>query len=139
MVKMDYIELKTEARNEIIDMTSEIERIVETSGLVNGQVLVFVPGSTGGISTVEYEPGLIKDLPDFFESIIPQNKTYCHNETWGDGNGHSHVRATLIGPSLMVPVEKGRMILGTWQQIVFIEFDNKSRRRKIVVQVMGEN
>jgi secondary thiamine-phosphate synthase enzyme len=104
----------------------------------NGCVLLFVPGATGALSTIEYEPGLIKDLPEFMEKIIPEKQYYHHNETWHDGNGHSHLRATLVGPSLTIPIQDQELILGTWQQVVFLEFDNKPHQRKIAVQFMGE-
>lgn len=122
----------------MIDITEPLRRMVQGSGLHNGQVLIFVPGSTGALSTVEFEPGLVKDLPEFFESIIPRNKVYHHDQTWGDGNGHSHIRATLVGPSLTIPLVKGKLILGTWQQVVFLEFDNRERNRRIGVQITGE-
>jgi secondary thiamine-phosphate synthase enzyme len=100
-------------------------------------VLVFVTGATGGLTTVEYEPGLLMDLPEAFGRIAPEGKTYHHDQTWHDGNGHSHVRASLLGPSLAVPVENGKLLLGTWQQIVFIDFDTRPRRRELVVQLNG--
>ena len=106
--------------------------------MLNGIVTVFVSGSTAAISTVEYESGLIADLQNAWERTIPQNMTYQHDRRWGDGNGHSHVRATLLGPSIVVPFFNTRMTLGTWQQIIVIDFDNRSRTRDIVVQIMGE-
>lgn len=138
MIRLHYIEIDTLGRNEMVDITDEVRGIVSQSEITDGQVLIFVPGSTGGLSTIEYEPGLIKDLPELMERLIPEKKYYHHNETWHDGNGHSHLRATLVGPSLTVPFENRRLILGTWQQIVFLEFDNKPHRRKIAVQLMGE-
>ena len=138
MVKTYHLLINTKGKNEIVDITRDIEDFVFDSKIMNGNVLVFVPGSTGGLSTIEYEPGLIKDLPEFMEKIIPEKDHYYHNETWGDGNGHSHLKATLIGPSLTIPIERKRLIVGTWQQIIFIEFDNKPHKRDIVVQIMGE-
>lgn len=138
MVKIYYIELNTRGKKEIIDITGNVQNIINQSEINNGNVLIFVPGSTGAISTVEYEPGLVKDIPELMEKIIPEKKNYYHNETWHDGNGHSHLRATLVGPSLTVPFENNRLVLGTWQQIIFLEFDNKPHHRKIVVQIMGE-
>jgi secondary thiamine-phosphate synthase enzyme len=138
MVELRYIEFSTEGKNEMVDISDEVRHIVCQSGIVNGSALIFVPGATGALSTIEYEPGLVKDLPELMEKIIPEKKYYHHNETWHDGNGHSHLRATLMGPSLSVPFEGQRLILGTWQQIVFLEFDNKPHRRKIAVQLMGE-
>jgi secondary thiamine-phosphate synthase enzyme len=138
MIVLDYIELETKGRNEVIDITDDVRRVVMQSGADNGSVLVFVPGATGALSTIEYEPGLVKDWPQLMEKLIPGKEYYYHNETWHDGNGHSHLRATLVGPSLTVPFENQRLILGTWQQIVFLEFDNKPHHRRIAVQVIGE-
>jgi secondary thiamine-phosphate synthase enzyme len=133
----DTIPLTTRGHADIIDITPEAREVIAKHGLKEGTLTLFVPGSTGGLSTVEYEPGLLKDLPEFFERIAPANQRYYHDETWHDGNGHSHVRATLIGPSLTVPFTGGKLTLGTWQQIIFIDFDNKTRRRELVAQVMG--
>lgn len=138
MIRLHYIEIDTRGNNEMIDISAEVRGIVSQSEITDGQVLIFVPGSTGALSTIEYEPGLIKDIPELMERLIPEKKYYHHNETWHDGNGHSHLRATLVGPSLTVPFENRRLILGTWQQVVFLEFDNKPHRRKIAVQLMGE-
>ena len=138
MIVLDYIEFETKGRNEVIDITDDVRQVVMQSGADNGSVLVFVPGATGALSTIEYEPGLVKDWPQLMEKLIPSREYYYHNETWHDGNGHSHLRATLVGPSLTVPFENQRLIMGTWQQIVFLEFDNKSHHRRIVVQVIGE-
>jgi secondary thiamine-phosphate synthase enzyme len=138
MVKLHFIELSTKGRNEMVDLTDEIGRIVKQSEFSDGSVLIFVPGATGALSTIEYEPGLIRDFPQLMEKLIPEKQYYSHNETWHDGNGHSHLRATLVGPSLTVPFENKRMVLGTWQQIIFLEFDNKPHHRKIAVQLMGE-
>jgi secondary thiamine-phosphate synthase enzyme len=138
MVKLSYIELSTNGENEIINLTLEIQKIVAAANVSDGQVLIFVPGSTGALSTIEYEPGLVRDLPQLLEKLIPRERAYHHDQTWHDGNGHSHLRATLIGPSLTVPFAKQRLILGTWQQIVYLEFDNKPRQRRIVVQLLGE-
>jgi secondary thiamine-phosphate synthase enzyme len=100
-------------------------------------VLVFVPGATAALTTVEFEPGLVRDLPELFERIAPRDRPYHHDETWHDGNGHSHVRASLLGPSLTVPVQGGKLLLGTWQQIVLVDFDNRPHRRELVVQLSG--
>ncbi|MBU1319727.1 MAG: secondary thiamine-phosphate synthase enzyme YjbQ [candidate division Zixibacteria bacterium] len=132
------IRVDTKGDGDILDLTQQVSESVNKSGISSGIVTVFVPGSTAGITTIEFEPGLQKDLPEFFEKIIPRNKTYHHDETWGDGNGFSHLRAALVGPSLTVPVVSGKLILGTWQQIVLLDFDNRSRQREIVVQVIGE-
>ncbi|MDP7033498.1 MAG: secondary thiamine-phosphate synthase enzyme YjbQ [Planctomycetota bacterium] len=119
------------------DLTSEVERLRGEVGLKEGIVTLFCPGSTGGFTTVEFEPGLVEDLEDLFERIAPRDRDYAHNQRWGDGNGHSHCRASLIGPSLTVPVEKGVLQLGTWQQIVFLDFDRPARTRSLVCQFLG--
>ena len=132
------LERQTQGLTSIFDITSEVIDYLTQSGISDGLVTVFVPGSTAAITTIEYEPGLLKDLPEFLEKIIPQNKSYHHDKTWGDGNGYAHLRAALLGPSLSVPVQNERMILGTWQQIILIDFDNRPRMRNIVVQIIGE-
>ncbi|MCP4217107.1 MAG: YjbQ family protein [bacterium] len=138
MVEMYTIEINTRGRNEMVDITEEVKRLVDDSGVTDGQALIFVPGATGALSTIEYEPGLIKDFSQLLERLVPEKETYCHNETWHDGNGHSHLKATLVGPSLTVPFINSGLIPGTWQQIVFLEFDNKPHHRKIAVQMMGQ-
>lgn len=138
MIQLSYIEFETKGRNEIVDITGNIRQIVDRSGINDGSALIFVPGATGGLSTIEYEPGLIEDFPNLMEKLIPEKEYYFHNETWHDGNGHSHLKATLIGPSLTIPYENKRLILGTWQQVVFLEFDNKPHHRRIAVQLIGE-
>lgn len=138
MIELCYIELNTKGKDEIINISDELRNILSKSNITNGNILVFVPGSTGAISTIEYEPGLVKDVPELMEKIIPENRHYHHNDTWHDGNGYSHLRATLIGPSLIIPFEERMLILGTWQQVVFLEFDNKPHHRRIAVQIMGE-
>jgi secondary thiamine-phosphate synthase enzyme len=129
----------SEANCQIFDITDNIINIIEKSKIKNGIVTVFAIGSTTGITTIEYEPGLLKDIPKLMEKLIPTFQNYNHNETWGDGNGHSHLRSALIKTSLTIPLVKSEMTLGTWQQVVFIDFDNKPRTRRIAVQVMGEN
>jgi secondary thiamine-phosphate synthase enzyme len=128
----------TEGDGSIVDMTGRARSAVEESGITTGQLTVFVPGSTGAITTVEYEPGLLRDLPELFEKLVPSHVGYKHDATWGDGNGFSHLRAALVGPSLTVPVSGGELVLGTWQQIVFLEFDNRSRDRKVRISIIGE-
>ncbi len=128
----------TDGDGTIVDITAAAREIVEKSGVTSGQMTVIVPGSTAGITTIEYEPGLLRDLPEFFERIIPSGVMYDHDATWGDGNGFSHLRAALIGPSVTVPVSGGSLVLGTWQQIVFLEFDNRSRSRTVHFNVVGE-
>jgi len=123
---------------DILNITDDVAEIITKSKIKNGIVTIFCIGSTTGITTIEYEPGLKKDLPKLFDKLIPQFQNYHHNETWGDGNGHSHLRSALIKTSLTVPFIKSNMTLGTWQQIIFIDFDNRKRNRRIAVQVMGE-
>lgn len=133
----DSIQLSTKGHTDIIDITGHLESVLEKSGLSEGSLTVFVAGSTAGITSIEYEPGLLKDLPEAFEKFAPTGVTYHHDATWGDGNGYAHVRAALLGPSFSVPFKDGHLILGTWQQIVLIDFDNRSRNRKLVVQMFG--
>ncbi len=128
----------TKGDGDFIDITSEVARLVKESGIRTGNVLVFVIGSTGAITTFEFEPGLVADMKDVYQQIAARGRHYHHDDTWGDANGFSHVRASLTGPSLTVPFDDGRLLLGTWQQIVLAEFDNRPREREVVVQVMGE-
>ncbi|MGD8779957.1 MAG: secondary thiamine-phosphate synthase enzyme YjbQ [Ignavibacteria bacterium] len=137
-VKTTNFSVYTEGNTELIDITDKVNQQLREVGFSEGNVLVFVPGSTAGITTIEYEPGLIQDYPQFFEKIIPSNQTYHHNETWHDGNGHSHVRASLQGNSITVPFAGGKLLLGTWQQIILIDFDIRSRQRNIITQFIGE-
>lgn len=130
--------LATNGFTDIHDLTPRVSAALEKISMQNGIVTVFVVGSTAGITTIEFEPGLRKDLPAAFEKLAPMNIRYHHNDTWGDGNGYAHVRAALLGPSLIVPFQNGRPLLGTWQQIVLIDFDNRPRQREIVLQFMGE-
>ncbi len=134
----DEINIKTRKETEIVDITDDVQNVVAKSKIKNGIACVFVSGSTGAVTTIEYEPGLMKDLPDALERIAPKDMYYKHHETWHDDNGHSHVRASLIGPSITVPVKDGEIVHGTWQQIVFIEFDTSPRNRKIVIQIVGD-
>lgn len=138
MVSTYGIKLSTAGYCDIHDITERVEQSISKSGVENGLVNVFCPGSTGGLTTLEYEPGLQKDLPQLMEKIIPSNKPYEHDKTWGDGNGFSHLRSALIGPSLTLPVIAGKAQHGTWQQVVFLDFDNKSRQRELVITVIGE-
>jgi secondary thiamine-phosphate synthase enzyme len=132
------IKLNTKGDTEIIDITHKVQEAVTESKLANGIVTVFVPGSTGGITTVEYEPGLVDDLKAFFEKIAPKAAHYEHNVRWKDGNGYAHIRASLLGPSLSCPFINKKLQLGTWQQIIFIDFDNRPRSREIILQMIGE-
>jgi secondary thiamine-phosphate synthase enzyme len=132
------INVKTRGNTDIIDITDKIREKINSSGFNEGNVLVFAGGSTAGITTIEYEPGLLKDYPEFFEKIVPSNKSYQHDNTWHDGNGYAHIRAALQGASLTVPFSKGKMLLGTWQQIILVDFDNRSRNRNIIIQITGK-
>jgi len=132
------IQIKTSRENDIIDITEQTSRAVKESKMKNGIVTVFVSGSTAAITTLEYEPGLKTDFPNMLSRVAPKGIEYEHDKTWHDGNGHSHVRASLIGPSLTIPFREGQMMLGTWQQIVLIEMDAKPRERRVILQMMGE-
>ncbi len=136
-LQTDFIELKTGGNCEILDITLVIQVTIEKWNFLEGNVLIFAGGSTAGITTIEYEPGLLKDYPAFFERIAPVNINYKHDNTWHDGNGHSHVRASIQGASLTIPFKDGKLLLGTWQQIIFVDFDNKNRNRKVTVQITG--
>lgn len=131
-------DLSSRREGEIIDITPEIAEAVSSTGLRNGTVTVFVQGSTGAITTMEYEPGLVRDLPDALERIAPRGATYRHEERWHDGNGHSHVRASLLGPGITIPFAEGKLTLGTWQQVVFMELDVRGRSRELIFQIIGE-
>jgi len=133
-----YLTFQTKGNCDIIDITSQVARKVEESEVDNGTVTLFMIGSTAGVTTIEYEPRLVGDFKNMWDRLIPQDIPYEHNETWGEGNGHSHVRASMLGASLTIPFVQKRLSLGTWQQVVFIDFDNRPRSRKLVLQVMGE-
>ena len=137
-VKLNHIFLTTHGNTDIIDITQKVIDAVNTSGFRNGLVTVFCPSSTSGVTTLEFEPGVQQDLKRIFDKIVPAQEVYLHDEAWHDGNGHSHVRAALLKASLTIPLVDGLLTLGTWQQIVYIDFDTRSRRREIIVQVMGE-
>ena len=132
------IKINTKGNTDIIDITSKVQDSLSDAKIKNGILTVFVQGSTGGLTTVEYEPGLVQDLEAFFEKIAPKSGHYEHNVRWHDGNGYSHVRASLLGPSLAVPFIDKKLQLGQWQQIIFIDFDNRPRSREILVQIIGE-
>lgn len=129
--------LRTQGWNDVIDITDRVDASVRASGVRDGIVTVFVPGSTAGITTIEFEPGAVADLKRAIDRLAPSDVHYDHDRRWGDGNGFSHVRAALLGPSLGVPVSQGRMELGTWQQIVLVDFDNRPRTREVIVQTVG--
>ncbi|MDK2826623.1 secondary thiamine-phosphate synthase enzyme [Methanolobus vulcani] len=130
--------IDTKGNADIIDITPEVSDLVASSGLSNGIVLVYVPGSTSSITTIEYEPGLIHDLKAALERLAPEGIVYQHNEKWHDGNGHSHIRASFIGQSESFPLMNGELLLGTWQQIILVDMDNRPRSRKVFVQICGE-
>ena len=129
---------KTSGFCDIIDITTRVQEQVEKEKIERGLVSLFVSGSTAALTTIEHEPGLVRDLKEFVEQLIPSNRRYHHDDRWGDDNGFSHLRASLFGPSLAIPIENGRMLLGTWQQVVLLDFDNRPRTREIIVQLMGE-
>jgi secondary thiamine-phosphate synthase enzyme len=134
----ETVEINTNIGTDIIDITGLVGQHLARSGVIGGAVILFVPGSTGALTTIEYESGVIQDLADAIERLVPRDIPYAHDQRWGDGNGYSHVRAALLGPSLHIPVVDGRLRLGTWQQVVLINFDNRPRRRRLIIQVMGE-
>jgi secondary thiamine-phosphate synthase enzyme len=138
MIVTDQVTVKTRGHDDLVDVTAQVQDVLARHGLQEGSALVFVSGSTAGLTTIEYEPGLVEDLPAAFERIAPRGIRYRHHEAWGDDNGHSHVRASLLGPSLTVPFREGRLLLGTWQQIVLVDFDTRPRQRDLVVQLSGE-
>ena len=122
----------------MINLTEQISNLVAKSGISNGNATIFVSGSTGSITTIEFEPGLIQDFPEMLNRIAPKNLNYGHEKMWHDGNGHSHVKASLMGPSLTIPFIDSQLCLGTWQQIVFVELDTRSRSRDLILQMIGE-
>ncbi len=138
MVSTQSTRIQTRGNCDIIDITGYVSDAVRDSGINAGTVTVFVAHSTCGVTTVEYEPGLVSDLKDLFNRVAPQDIPYAHDKRWGDGNGHSHARASLIGGSLVIPFTDGRLILGTWQQVILIDFDNQARAREVIFQMIGE-
>ena len=136
-IDKDQLHRQTTAGTDILDLTADVERFVAGTGIEEGQVTVFVPGSTAGVTTIEFEPGAVADLARAIERLAPQKAEYEHNLRWGDGNGYSHVRAALMGPSLTLPIFEGRVEHGTWQQIVLCDFDNRPRERRIELQAIG--
>jgi len=137
-IKLNHIFLTTHGNTDIIEITQNVIESVDSSTLTSGLVTIFCPSSTSAITTLEYEPGVQQDLKRIFNELVPVESTYQHDEAWHDGNGHSHIRAALLKASLTVPLVNGRMTLGTWQQIVFIDFDTRPRKREIIVQIIGE-
>ena len=138
MVVTNRISLQSKGQCDIIDITSQVEQQLAEADIDSGIVTLFISGSTAGISTIEFEPGLLADFKRMWERNVPQNTPYDHDRRWGDGNGYSHVRASLLGASLVIPFSNQRLALGTWQQIVVVDFDNRPRSRQIVLQIMGE-
>ncbi|MFX1519110.1 MAG: secondary thiamine-phosphate synthase enzyme YjbQ [Promethearchaeota archaeon] len=134
------IRFQTKGEVDIIDISKLVNKVIQETKLKdgNGIATIFCPGATGAITTIEFEPGLLQDLPNTLEKIVPKNAYYKHHEMWHDGNGHSHVRASILGPSLTVPFSEKKLILGTWQQVVFVELDVRPRSREIIVQIIGE-
>jgi len=132
------IRVKTKQEDDIVNISEQTSKAVENSGIKSGTVTIFISGSTAALTTIEYEPGLLSDFPKMLERIAPKNIDYGHEQMWHDGNGHSHVRASLVGPSLTVPFSNGNLMLGTWQQIVLLELDTRSRERDLVLQIVGE-
>ncbi|MDD5084538.1 MAG: secondary thiamine-phosphate synthase enzyme YjbQ [Candidatus Omnitrophica bacterium] len=137
-VKTEFVVLNSVGDTDIINITNEVENNLKDTGFREGSVTIFSSGSTGGLTTIEYEPGLKKDFRRLMEKIVPKAAKYEHDETWHDGNGHSHLRSSLVKPSLTVPFAEGKLLLGTWQQIVFVDFDVRQRRREIVTQFIGK-
>ncbi len=138
MVVTKEITLNTRGECDIIDITPDIEQEVAKAGMAKGVVTIFVAGSTAGLTTIEFESGVLADLQGMWERIVPKDITYAHDRRWGDGNGYSHVRASLLGASLTVPFSNKRLMVGTWQQIVLVDFDNRPRSRQVILQIMGE-
>lgn len=132
------IKVHSRKENDLIDITEETQKIVQESKINSGTVTIFVSGSTGALTTIEFEPGLKKDFPKMLERIAPKDIEYGHEQMWHDGNGHSHVKASLVGPSITIPFTDGQLMLGTWQQIVFVELDTRGRNRTLVLQIIGE-
>lgn len=137
-VETRIIKIKSERENDMIDLTKKISKAISDSDISEGIVIIFVKGSTGSIITIEYEPGLTKDFPDMLSRVAPKDIKYGHEDLWHDGNGHSHVKASLVGSSLTIPFSDSTLYLGTWQQIVFVELDTRSRDRDIILQIIGE-
>lgn len=138
MVFQQSIRVTTENHGEMHDLTDDVQAIVKKSGIAAGMVNVSVVGSTAAVSTIEFEPGLKKDLPELLDRLVPPSRSYGHEQAWHDGNGHSHLQATLLGPAVTLPVSEGKLVVGTWQQIYIVELDIKPRTREAIVTVYGE-
>ncbi|MCX6000706.1 MAG: secondary thiamine-phosphate synthase enzyme YjbQ [Chloroflexi bacterium] len=137
-VESRSLKLRTQGDCDIVDITGAVAREIECGGIGSGTVTIFVVGSTAGVSTIEHESGLLSDFKEMWDRIVPARIVYDHDQAWGDGNGHSHVRAAMLGPSLTVPFSNKKMLLGTWQQIVYVDFDNRPRSREVILQILGE-
>lgn len=137
IIKTDEITISTQGFTDIHDITGILEEKRAANKIREGQVIVFTPGSTAGVTTIEFEPGVIKDLKETFEKLVPQNQPYHHDSRWGDGNGFSHVRSALLGPSVAIPIFDSKLSLGTWQQVIVVDFDNRPRSRKVILQYSG--
>jgi len=137
-VKTESISLSTHGNTDIQDITDQITNALSKSGLTSGTVTIFCPSSTSALTTIEFESGALSDLRRLFDEIVPVNREYAHNERWHDGNGHSHVRAALLGPSITIPFVDRQLTLGIWQQVIYVDFDNRPRQRKLIVQLIGE-
>ena len=138
MVVTKKISLSTKGECDIVDITPQVAEQLSQSGIDNGTVTIFVAGSTAGVTTIEFEPGLVSDLQELWQRIAPKGITYTHDRRWGNGNGYAHVRASLLGASLVVPFSIKRLSLGTWQQIVLVDFENRPRSREVILQIMGD-
>lgn len=138
MVRTSTLSVTTRGNTDFHDITGELAKVVTGSGVKNGTATVFCASSTSAVTTIEYEPGALSDLRRLFDEIVPADREYQHNARWGDANGHSHVRAALLGASLTIPIVNGQLALGTWQQVIHVDFDNRPRRRELLVQLMGE-
>ena len=137
-IKLNHIFLTTQGNTDIIDITQKIIECIVSSTITNGLVTFFCPSSTSGVTTLEYEEGVLQDLQRTFDELVPSGRIYQHEEAWHDGNGHSHIRSALLKTSITIPLVEGSMTLGTWQQVVFVDFDNRPRKREIIVHIMGE-
>ncbi|MEW5976048.1 MAG: secondary thiamine-phosphate synthase enzyme YjbQ [Acidobacteriota bacterium] len=136
-VETTQLQFSTQGFCDVVDLTDKVDRALADSGMMHGVVTLFVPGATAGLTTLEYEPGCVQDLKEAFERLAPKDGPYAHNQRWGDGNGFSHIRAALLGPSFQVPFAGGKLLLGTWQHLVLVDFDNRSRQREVVLQFLG--
>lgn len=137
-IHFSQLQVKTSGGTDLVDLTEQVDGALSESGVSNGMANVFVAGSTASISTIEYESGALSDLKQAIDRMAPRDIPYRHDQRWGDGNGYSHVRAAMMKPGITVPIQNGRLLLGTWQQIILMDFDNRPRSRKVIVQVMGE-